>query len=164
MSYNSARDELFFADWENRVVRVIGVRRDNAGDLRDVYKTGDDSYPQSVCHMKDSDTLLVGEWHRTSEESGDYWLVALSRSGSEWRETHRLQLHVTSNNRLHLCALSDSRVLCGQYRSTYLELLRADVAVESGARVASVRRLDVTEEYLCFSATCGSDALVAMSY
>ena len=63
--------------------------------------------------MKDSDTLLVGEWHRTSKY---YWLVALSRSGSEWRETHRLQLHVTSNNSLHLCALSDSRVLCGQYR------------------------------------------------
>ena len=43
MSYNSARDELFLADQYNRVVRVIGVRRDNAGDLRDVYRdaTGD---------------------------------------------------------------------------------------------------------------------------
>ena len=90
MSYNSARDELFLADQENRVVRVIGVRRDNAGDLRDVYRvaTGD-THPQSVCHMKDSDTLLVCEWHETNK---DHWLVALRRSGSEWRETHRLQL------------------------------------------------------------------------
>ena len=48
-----------------------------------------------------------------------------------------------------LCALSDSRVLCGQEDSKYLELLRVDVAVgvESGARVASVDRLDVTEQY-----------------
>ena len=65
-----------------------------------------------------------------------------------------------------LCALSDSRVLCGQWDSKYLELLRVDVAVgvESGARVASVDRLDVTEQYDSFSATCGSDTLVAMSY
>ena len=50
--------------------------------------------------------------------------------------------------------------------SKYLELLRVDVAVgvESGARVASVDRLDVTEQYYWFSATCGSDTLVAMSY
>ena len=55
-------------------------------------------------------------------------------------------------------------MLIGQYRSTYLELLRVNVDVESGARVAPVRRLDVTEQYFSFSATCGSDTLVAMSY
>ena len=35
MSYNSARDELFLADYANNVVRAMRVR-DNAGDLRDV--------------------------------------------------------------------------------------------------------------------------------
>ena len=41
--------------------------------------------------MKDSDTLLVCEWHVTSGGIA-YWLVALRRSGSEWRETHRMRL------------------------------------------------------------------------
>ena len=61
MSYNSARDELFLADNDNKVVRAMRVR-DNAGDLRDVYRaTLHDKSPfvWSVCHMSDSDTLLV---------------------------------------------------------------------------------------------------------
>ena len=67
MSYNSARDELFLADYWNRVVRVIRVRH-SAGDLRDVYtNTTGDYYPQSVCHMKDSDTLLVCERQQVDE-------------------------------------------------------------------------------------------------
>ena len=37
MSYNSARNELFLADFDNGVVRVMRVR-DNTGDLRDVYR------------------------------------------------------------------------------------------------------------------------------
>ena len=50
-----------------------------------------------------------------------------------------------TNNALIICALSDSRVLIGQFESTYLELLRVHVEVESGARVAPVHRLHVTE-------------------
>ena len=38
MSYNSARDELFLSDYDNKLVRV----RDNAGDLRDVYRATHD--------------------------------------------------------------------------------------------------------------------------
>ena len=57
MSYNSARDELFLADLNNRVVRAMRVR-DNAGDLRDVYRAPHDrssfSGVRSVCHMSDS--------------------------------------------------------------------------------------------------------------
>ena len=67
---------------------------------------------------------------------------------------------------LLISALSDSRVLIGQSDSTYLELLRVEVAVdaESGARIAPVRLLHVTEQYIHFCAsTCGSDTLVAMS-
>ena len=75
MSYNSARDELFLADRDTRVVHAMRVR-DNAGDLRDVYRASQDMSPflKSVCHMSVSDTLLVC--------SGDYFLVALSRNGS----------------------------------------------------------------------------------
>ena len=60
MSYNSACDELFLADTNNGVVRAMRVR-DNAGDLRDVYRAPHDTSPliTSVCHMSDSDTLLV---------------------------------------------------------------------------------------------------------
>ena len=41
-----------------------------------------------------------------------------------------------------------------------MELFR----VESGPRIASLHRIHVPEAYWCFSATCRSDTLVAMSY
>ena len=157
MSYNSARDELFIADRGNRVVRAMRVR-DNAGDLRDVYRAPHDTSPDlfSVCHMSDSDTLLV-----CSSENNKWWLVALSRNGSEWREAQRVP---TDECGMISCALSDSRVLIGyggdSSTSPYMELFR----VESGPRIARVHRIHVPELYYSFSATCGSDTLVAMSY
>ena len=99
MSYNSASDELFLADYDNKVVRAIRVR-DNVGDMCDVYRA---SEIWSVCHMSDSDTLLVCLSEHTNEPDKNYatWLVALnrisrapratSRNCSEWREAHRLQ-------------------------------------------------------------------------
>ena len=84
-------------------------------------------------------------------------LVALSRNDSEWREAQRVQ---TDGWGQISCALSDSRVLIGSGYDLYLELFR----VESGPRIARVHRIHVPEEYLWFSATCGSDTLVAMSY
>ena len=159
MSYNSARDELFLADGRNGVVRAMRVR-DNAGDLRDVYRAPHDtsSFIRSVCHMSDSDTLLVcsneiGPGRKTAK-----WLVALSRNGSEWREAQRVEI---DGRGWISCALSDSRVLIGDFdTSTYMELFR----VESGPRIARVHRIHVPEMYNWFSATCGSDTLVAMSY
>ena len=47
-----------------------------------------------------------------------------------------------------------------EYDSTYMELFR----VESGLLIARVHRIHVPEQYFSFSATCGSDTLVAMSY
>ena len=41
-----------------------------------------------------------------------------------------------------------------------MELFR----VESGPRIARVHRIHVPEKYCWFSATCGSDTLVAMTY
>ena len=89
MSYNSARDELFLADDNNKVVRV----RDTAGDLRDVYRAPHGTSPTmwSVCHMSDSNTLLVCSWEVGPHWKIAYWLVALSRNGSEWREAQRVQ-------------------------------------------------------------------------
>ena len=105
MSYNSARDELFLADKENSVVRAMRVR-DNAGDLRDVYRAPHDTEPSiySVCHMSDSDTLLVCSYERGPDGKGAKWLVALSRNGSEWREAQRVQ---TDGMGVISCALSD---------------------------------------------------------
>ena len=159
MSYNSARDELFFADDNNKVVRV----RDNSGDLRDVYRAPHDMKPLmlSVCHMSDSDTLLMCSYEVGSDLMHGHWLVSLSRNGSEWREAQRVP---TDGKGFLSCALSDSRVLIGGGiyigGTTYMELFR----VESGPRIARVHRIHVPEKYLSFSATCGSDTLVAMSY
>ena len=101
--------------------------------------------------MSDSDTLLVCSYEDKR------WLVQLSRNGSEWREAQRVQ---TDGIGAISCALSDSRVLIGQYNTTYMELFR----VESGPRIARLHRIHVPEQYYWFSATCGSDTLVAMSY
>ena len=153
MSYNSARDELFLADRNNGVVRAMRVR-DTADDLRNVYKG---TVVSSVCHMSDSDTLLVCSGEEGPDKNYANWLVALSRNGSEWREAHRVE---TDKIGWTICALSDSRVLIGKWKSTYMDLFR----MESGPRIAHVHRIHVSEEYKWFSATCGSDTLVAMSY
>ena len=107
--------------------------------------------------MSDSDTLLVCSFEYEPDGNVARWLVALSRNGSEWRETHRMQ---TDRRGFISCALSDSRVLIGDDDSTYMELFR----VESGPRIARLHRIHVTEMYEWFSATCTSDTLVAMSY
>ena len=94
MSYNSARDKLFHADRVNNVVRSMRVR-DNGGDLRDVCRgTEHDTSPYiwSVCHMSESDTLLVCSYEKGPDGNQTNWLVALSRNGSECRETHRVRI------------------------------------------------------------------------
>ena len=153
MSYNSARESLFLADWANKVVRSMRVRV-NACDLRDVYRASHDTSPLmwSVCDTSDSNPLLV-----CSGENNAHWLVALSRNGREWREAHRVQ---TGRMGCICCALSGSQVLIGEYDSTYMELFR----LESGPRIARVHRIHVPDKYNWFSATCSSDTLVAMSY
>ena len=163
ISYNSARDELFFVDFTNKVVRATHVR-DDGGDLRDVYKAPHDTSPilLSVCHMSDSDTLLVCSRENGPDQTEAKWLVALSRNGSEWREAQRVQ---TEGNGLLSCALSDSRALIGcggdYINSPYMELFR----VESGSRISRVHCVHVPEMYEWFSATsCCTDTLVAMTY
>ena len=164
MSYNSARDELFLADNNKKVVRAMRVR-DNAGDLREVYRAPHDtsSLLCSVCHMSDSDTLLVCSKERGPDMNNASWLVALSRNGSEWREAQRLQ---TDGVGVISCVLSDSRVLIGEWRSKRIELFRVKSTwfLMGMRRIARVHRIHVPEEYYWFSATCGSDTVVAMSY
>ena len=158
LSYNAARDELFVAD----IKVVLAIRlQDNAGDMREVYRcrctAQGVSYVSSVCHMSDSDSLLVctrEDWQYAS------WLVLLRRAGSEWRETHRVHSAQTGLVAMMCCALSDSRALVGQYYSTSMELFH----VQSDARIAHVHRIDVSERYLWLAASSGSDTLVAMSY
>ena len=158
ISYNSGRDELFLADYANNVVRAMRVR-ENAGDLRDEYRAPHDTSPfiMSVCHMSDSDTLLVCSDEYGPDMKFAHWLVALSRNGSEWREAQRVQ---TDRMGRISCALSDSRVLIGEWKSMYMELFH----VESGPRIARFHSIHVPERYSWFSATCGSDTLVAMTY
>ena len=153
MSYNSARDELFLADNVNEVVHSMRVR-DNAGDLCDVYTT---PLVYSVCHMSDSDTLLVCSGNEGPDRNWAKWLVALRRNGSSWRVVQRVQTDISG----HLSfPLSGSRLLIGEPVSKRMELFR----VESGPRISRVHCIHVPEEYAYFSATCDSDTRVAMTY
>ena len=157
MSYKSALDELFLADYANDVVRAIRLR-DNTGDLRDVYSAPHDTtlFVYSVCHMRDSDTLLVCSGEKGPDQKYAKWLVVLSRNGIEWREAQRVQTDGIGR----CCQLSDSRLLIAEWFSTYMELFR----VVSGPRIARVHRIHVPEKYYWFSAKGGSNTLVAMSY
>ena len=81
MSYNLGRDELFLADDKNKVVRNVRAMRvrDKTGDLRDAYRAPYD-FPtliRSVCHMSDSDTLLV------CSHEGPIWNYADLAGGTE---------------------------------------------------------------------------------
>ena len=106
--------------------------------------------------MSDSDTLLVCSGEEGPDRKFADWLVALSRSGSEWREAQRVQ---TDRIGYISCALSDSGVLIGNI-SRSMELFR----VESGPRIVRVHRIHLPETYCWFSATCGSETLVATSH
>ena len=160
MSYNSARDELILADNVNNVVFSMRVG-DTAGDLRDVYRVSLSSLVYSVCYMSYSDTLLVCSGEYGLDKRLGKWLVALSRNRSEWREAHRVQTDVELVFHGHISGpLSGSRVLIGEYSSKRMELF----PVEIGPRIGHVHRINVPEKYFSFSATSGSDTLVAMCY
>lgn len=159
MTYNPLRDELFLADWANHIVRSIRLR-DNIADQVSVYRgNAHDSSPllSSVCHMTDSDTLLVCSSELGPNNVRAYWLVAVGRIKHEWREAHREQIE---DNGEICCAISDSRVLVGQYNSKYLKLFR----LQSGPFIARICRVRVPEKYKSLSATCGSETLVAMTF
>ena len=155
MSYNSHRDELFLVahmEDHSSLLRAISLRS-NSGHLRDVFtrtECGTTPYVHSVCHMSDSDSLLVCYTDR------QHWLAALRRRGNEWREIPRVQ---TGGMGHMCCALADSRVLVGELVSTYLEMFR----VESGPRIAHVR-IRVPEVYITFTTICNNEVLIAMSF
>ena len=85
ISYNSARDELFLADNKNNEVRWMRVR--DVGYLRDVYRGPPDTsqHVWSVCHMSDSDSLLVCSFTKGPDQKRDncWWhLSATAASGA----------------------------------------------------------------------------------
>ena len=96
MSYSSQGDELFLADYSskgNKMVRSMRVR-DNTGDLRVVYRgSAHDASPAifSVCHMRDSDTLVVCSCDKGPDNSTPdgwwHWADAkVKTSGAKRRE------------------------------------------------------------------------------
>ena len=142
LSYNSARDELFLADFMNEWVRVIECATAPATCATCTVVTS----TRSVCYMSDSDTLLVCSLEKVERPDQKWanWLVALSREGSEWREAQRVRIDGDGHM---CCALSDSRVLVGEWDSTYMELFR----VESGPiLIARLCRIDVPKKYRQF--------------
>lgn len=132
-------------------MRAINLQSDPC-ELRDVYGV-ESGYLYSVCYLSDSDTLLV-----CLDKKHTRWLVALCRSENEWHETHRVEV---SELMLKIsCALNNSQMLIGAFDSNYMELYRVD----TNRHIARVNRIVIKEPYIYFSATCGSDTLVAMTY
>ena len=155
MSYNSLRDELFFVDYANSsTVRSTSLRDDqretvNVFEFDDRYLYGEVT---SVCYISDSDTLVL-----TTSKSNH--LVVLTRIGEgrgsyEWRKADG---HLIGSI---CCAVSDSRLLIGNSKDSYMELFR----VESGPRVTLLHRINVPKIYYNFSVSGSGEELVAVSY
>ena len=77
MSYNSARDELFFADYDNdvcaRCVRAMCVC-DNAGDMHDVYRAADNMSPLSP-EPQTAFVRVLAEWSAVTSQLSQMWSV-----------------------------------------------------------------------------------------
>lgn len=158
MTYNTARNELFFADSENNVVRSMSWY-DSARDICDVYTANNGGHLWGLCHMSYKDALLV-----CSCEQHMQYLVALNRSENGWREVHRLQINVPERCPTKItCAQIHSEVLIGEEDSNYLEHFR----LVEGTNIERIDCVLLQEEYTHFTAIslgCSTDMLVAMSY
>ena len=171
MCYNAARDELFFVDRRNSVVRAMQLRESRAV-LRDVYTTrnGMAAVFYDVCHIGVWDAVLVCVRERGPDGKDTNWLVALSRNGHEWRETHRVRNYLSYRDALRVkthvngvaasrkcCAFGQSQVLVGEYHSSSLELFR----LKNASRIELLHRIRVPLNYSDFATKRGSDTLVA---
>lgn len=139
------RRELYFVDFENRVVRSLKMPEGDS--LRDVYRCASpDSTLWSVCYVPEANTLLIGVDSSV--------LVALQRDANEWHESDRAEMDTTDI----LCALSDARVLCGEEWSSNMALYR----VQTDGRLVLVNSVQVDKEFGSFAATTrDADTLVA---
>ena len=159
MCYNSACDELFFADYNNNAVCWLHLRNYTV-EVRDVESGTEIVY--NICYMSDSDTLLLCSWEQWQGTDG-YWLVALVRNEIEWREAHRVPIEINGLPNM-FCALSNSRVLVGSGPSRDMELFSVH---DADPRIAHISRIHVPDKYRWFSATSSSgcsETLVALSH
>lgn len=158
MSYNSALDELYFADSNNQVIRKLRLRNNNM-ELRDVYRWKDKEswvHMHYVCYMSHSDTLLVSLYDINYKKS---WLVALSRKGRTWREAHRVLSEFHAVVSWLSCAQNDSRVLIGSSGYMYFDLFH----VNNDHQIDRIQRISINSDYRTFAANFGNETLVAMS-
>ena len=155
MCYNSLRDELFFLDYADfSMVRSTRLRDDqpetvNVFDFEKRY-----SYDEvtSVCYISDSDTLVL-----TISKSNHLVFISRiekGRSRDEWQEADDELIGSIC------CAVSDSRLLVGTSKVSYMELFR----VENGPRLTLLHRINVQEIYSDFSVSASGEELVAVSY
>lgn len=147
MCYNSARDELFFANYEE--VRVMRLRKES---VRTVFNAGS-SEVVVVCYFSHLDTLVVCSMDG---------LIALTRRADGWRQAQRMKFQTIENMwSLTCCELSNSRVLIGSEFWTDLELF----SIDSSPRIVRGNRFHVPETFFSLSATCrANETLVAMTH
>ena len=148
MSYSATHDELFIADLHNEQVWKLKLHytRDT---LRLAYDGSQhDNSPQvySVCHLRESDTLVVCSREYGSDKSLANRLVALHRVNGEYCETERIKIEVRA---LQCSAMSDSRVLVGSKRTL----------VQQNS-IVWVTRVQMTEGRIEYFAASGSDVAI----
>ena len=145
MSAGVAADELFLADYANRVVRVFGVRTGPL-DARDVYCCPAEENMMNVAYSAKTDTLCV----ITASEVKKHIVRSFGRTNSEWRECRRLDIDgYDSGERCCVSALSDGRLVFGVMRSS--AELRV-LAVDDSRAVTISARIRLPAEHVGFDA------------
>lgn len=157
IGYNSARDELFYADFANNMLRMIHLRGDDK--VHDVHKVHQQEVVRSICHMPVSDTLLLLFYDKTPDEINEnnvLWLVSMTRSGDGWREALRVK---TDDDAGYRCfTLSDSRVLVGGHYSSKCVLYR----IVNGSQISQIATITAPVKYEKMAAAFINEEIVAM--
>ena len=163
MSYNAARDELFFVDKANSLVRVARQGNNNI-ELRQVYRASEETGAIicDVCYIKVFDTLLVclREFPIGLGRNIDC-LLALNRNGDEWGVEDRVELYsIGSLALLKCCPLGATHIIAGQHYSFSLELYR----INSQSRIEHLHRFLMPSFYFDFATRPGSGEFVATCF
>ena len=136
MSYNSARDELFFAGYEKVV-----------GDLHDVYRPPHDMTPhERLGHC----SCVCGKWGRAPT---GWWHWAATGANGTRRSVK------TDGEGIVCCALSDSRVLLEEAQN-----LAHRIIIWSCSALRAARTLRAFTAFTCPNSTCNSPRRVTLRH
>lgn len=165
LAYIDKLQELLFAFGHSefthsRVLHSLKIISEVNSKPRDVYTCRPHSELYNVCHVPETNTLIVNEF---SEAPTSHWLVPLSMNPHTdcWQADPLLKVQVEWKS--ILCSLSDARVLCWELHSYSPRM--ALYRVHSPGRIELLNYVQVDKDlnFDSLAATRSIDTLVALN-